>query len=241
MKRKLFSSCIFLLMSAASLADQAPQAATVQTNAAPAAAKGDAFPSDAAISAQMDRDRPYLKSVVDAVGPEDMHSKMPTIPGIPSAKDLDIAKIAQRYEKRAKAKRMDDLLVFVSFSMPEESLKRVIKDVTKLGGSVVLNGFKDNSIPSTAIAIRDLSDAIGNVIVNPVAFTKYHVSAVPTVVLVKAEALNEVDLNGCALPDAYAAATGDVTLRYSLEQIGQHNSNFSEMATRYGRQLGGDE
>ncbi|ONU72523.1 type-F conjugative transfer system pilin assembly protein TrbC, partial [Burkholderia cenocepacia] len=150
-----------------------------------------------------------------------------------------IQALAKRYEQRADARRTDDLMVFVSFTMPPESLKRIVAQVSQLGGTVVLNGFKDNSWKATAFAIKDLGEKRGNVVVNPNAFAKYKVKSVPVTVLTKPEAIDQLDSEGCALPDTYAAIAGDVSLDYALEEIAQHDRRFTELAQRYARQLRG--
>jgi conjugal transfer pilus assembly protein TrbC len=130
-------------------------------------------------------------------------------------------------------------MVFASFTMPNESLKRLIADANRAGGVVVMRGFKDGSIKATALAIQGLGEASGNVQVNPNAFTKYRISAVPAVVLVKPEGSDLVDNQGCALPDKYVMVAGDVGLSYALEEIERRSAQFQQMAARYGRPLKG--
>lgn len=157
----------------------------------------------------------------------------------PERSKIDLEALAQRYEQKAGARKTDGLMVFASFSMPGASLKRLIADATRAGGAVVLRGFKDGSVKSTALAVNALGQAAGNVQINPNAFIKYRITAVPAIVLVKPEGAELVDNEGCALPDKYAMVAGDVGLSYALEDIGRRAPQFQEMAERYGRPLKG--
>lgn len=162
-----------------------------------------------------------------------------TFPDIPTPprSNVDVEAIAKRYEQKSELRRQDGLMVFASFTMPRETLKRLIADVNKAGGAVVMRGFKGGSIRSTALAINDLGEASGNVQINPNAFTKYRIEAVPAVVLVKPDSAESVDTEGCAMPDKYVMVSGDVGLGYALDDIARRSPEFREMATRYGRPL----
>lgn len=203
-------------------------------------AKVPVLPSSAAVQGEMRRVEAERKAMFDPnnLATKNAKNVFPNVP-TPDVSNLDIQALAKRYEQRAQARRTDDLMVFVSFAMPPESLKRIVAQVSQLGGTVVLNGFKDNSWKATAFAIKDLGEKRGNVVVNPNAFTKYKVKAVPVTVLTKPEAIDQIDSEGCALPDTYAAVAGDVSLDYALNEIAQHDRRFTELAQGYARQLRG--
>lgn len=162
----------------------------------------------------------------------------PNIP-TPAPGEVDIEALAKRYEAKAVSYRADDLLIFASFSMPSESLKRLVDSANRVGGAVILRGFKNNSYKATAKALHDLGVQQGNVMVNPDAFDKYKIAAVPTMVLTKPDAIDQLDARGCALPDTYVAIAGDVTLDYALDEITRRSSEFKPLASRYLRQLRG--
>lgn len=157
----------------------------------------------------------------------------------PARGGLDIEAIAKRYEQKSEARKMENLMVFVSFTMPRESLKRAISMANKVGASVVFRGFKNNSLKETSLAIKALDEPGGNVLVNPNAFTKYKVKAVPMVVLAQDGTADKVDPDGCALPDDYVAVSGDVSLDYALDEIARQSPKFEPIAKRYTRQLRG--
>jgi conjugal transfer pilus assembly protein TrbC len=157
----------------------------------------------------------------------------------PQSSGIDIEALARQYEQKAAVRKMDALMVFASFTMPRESLIRLVRQTGRVGGAVVFNGFKDNSLKATAAAIQELGEGSAHVQINPKAFTKYRVRAVPAVVLTKAEATDQVGEDGCALPNNYAAVSGDVSLDYALDEIAKRDPQFRRLAMRYARQVRG--
>lgn len=199
-----------------------------------------ALPSGAALARELGKVEGERKAMFDPANSatKPAPNTFPNIP-TPQRSGIDLEALAKRYEQKAEARNVDALMVFASFTMPRATLKRLIADANRAGGVVVMRGFKDGSIKSTALAINDLGESSGNVQINPNAFTKYRVNAVPAVVLVKPESAELVDNEGCALPDKYVMVTGDVTLGYALRDIAQRSREFGAMAVRYGRPLQG--
>ena len=204
-------------------------------------AKPAALPSDAVLKHEMERVECQRKEVFAPTNPATLSpgNNFPQIPA-PAPSAVDIQALARRYEPRAQARKTDDLMIFVSFSMPAASLKRIVAQGRQVGASVVLNGFKNNSMKETTQAIQNLGEGRGHVVVNPNAFVKYRIRSVPAVVLTKPNASDQLDAEGCALPDTYAAVTGDVSLDYSLDTIARRDARFSEVATRFANQVRGD-
>lgn len=210
-------------------------AANPATRARPAAG-----PSDAELDREMRKVERERKALFDPDNPatRPAPNAFPNVP-TPERSTIDLEALARRYERKAASRKTDGLMVFASFSMPAGSLKKLVNDTARAGGVVVLRGFKNGSIRATAVAVRELADAAGGVQINPDAFTKYRVTAVPAVVLVRPEAGERIDSEGCALPDAYVRVSGDVGLSYALGEIERRSSAFREMAVRYGRPLTG--
>lgn len=186
---------------------------------------------------KVERDR---KALFDSNNPatRNVPNVFPDVP-TPERAGIDIEAIARQYEQKADARRMDDLMIFASFAMPRESLKRLVSQANRVGASVVLRGFKNNSFKETVKAINALGESTGNVIVNPNAFIKYKIKAVPTVVLAQAATIEQVDSAGCALPDHFAAVAGDVSLDYALDEIMRRVPTLNQAASRYVQQIRG--
>ena len=81
--------------------------------------------------------------------------------------------------------RGEKILVFVSFSMPEESLKQLcesLKDHPEV--TLVLRGLMEDSLEKTARAIQGIQGVFE---INPELFERYAVQVVPTFVLLQKE------------------------------------------------------
>lgn len=209
--------------------------------AAPAIAASEAgrLPSDQALSKERARIEAERKRMFDAVEtPATAANVFPNV-ATPAPSAIDLEALAKRYEQKSADRRSDGLMVFASLSMPVHSLKRLIADTAAAGGVVVLRGFRDGSMKATAHAVSALGEGTAAVQVNPNAFVKYRVVAVPSVVLVKAEGAELVDDEGCALPDNYVKLDGDVGLRYALLEVARLSPEFQDMAERYARPLQG--
>ena len=118
------------------------------------AAKPVVMPSDAVLKQEMERVERQRKEVfapnhLATVSPGNNFPKLPAT--APSG--VDIQALARRYEQRAQARKTDDLMIFVSFSMPAASLKRIVAQGRQVGASLVLNGFKNNSMKETIQAL----------------------------------------------------------------------------------------
>ncbi len=200
-----------------------------------------ALPSGEALEQELRKVEEQRREVFRADNPTTVNpqNSFPNV-ATPARSQIDIEAVARRYEQKAGARRADGVMVFASFSMPKESLKRLIGQANKVGAAVVMRGFRNGSIKDTALAVNELGEANGNLQVNPNAFVKYKVDAVPAVVLMRAESAELVDGDGCALPEHYAKVTGDVSLGYALGEIEKRSPAFREMAVRYGRTLKGD-
>lgn len=201
-------------------------------------AQGVSFPSDQAIQEEMKRQQSEQKRLFEDVGTA-LNVPAPRAPVIetPKPAGVDISRMAAEYRTKVLAvpKPGYELAVFVSFSMPEASLVRVAEDIQRAGGILVMRGFKNGSLRETQAAIMALGDI--PVQINPKAFTQYKVDLVPTVVLARTDAGNQLDGEGCALPSAYVSLTGDVGLEYALDYIGSHDASFANYARQLGARL----
>ncbi len=208
-------------------------AQTAAHRAAPSAS----MPTDTAIEREIRQLEPQRRALFGEPLPAAPAGAFPQI-ATPSPSGMDVQEVARRYEQRAVARQTEDLLIFASFSMPPESLRRLVRQASQVGASVVLRGLKGNSLKETAAAIQALGEGTGHVIVHPKAFTQYKIEAVPAVVLARPESGQQLDAQGCALPGTYTSIAGDVSLPYALKVLHQKAPDFRAQAMRYLRQLG---
>ena len=98
------------------------------------------------------------------------------------------------------------MAIFISFSMPKESMRLWVSQAEKIGASVYLRGLVNNSFKDTVLAVKALlHDQKGGVLIDPTIFKKHGITQVPAVVFVS---------KGNA-----SIVYGDVTLDYALERI----------------------
>lgn len=201
---------------------------------------GARFPSEAAVDAALPRIVAERNSLFDPANPATAAAPnaFPHI-AIPAPAGLDPQALARYYAESVAVRPQGGLMVFVSFSMPPASLQRLLVQASVLGGVLVLNGFKNNSLQETARAVQALGAAAGAVQVNPNAFAKYRIHAVPVLLLARADPGEALDAQGCALPEDFAAVAGDVSLDYALQAITVGDARFAAQAGDYLRRLGG--
>jgi conjugal transfer pilus assembly protein TrbC len=118
--------------------------------------------------------------------------------------------------------RAPQLIVFASLAMPPQSLKALIRDTARAGGSVVFNGFPGNSMKAFQegiLKVVDNRDDYGSIGIDPRLFRAFHVSAVPAVVVVTSDFDLCDGLECTTQPPPFDRISGNVTLDYALDTI----------------------
>jgi type-F conjugative transfer system pilin assembly protein TrbC len=84
-------------------------------------------------------------------------------------------------------KKDQKIIIFVSLSMPKNSLMVLMQEAEKYQAILVMRGLKDDSFKQTAIFLKELNENanIGGIEINPKLFEEYTITQVPTFVLVK--------------------------------------------------------
>ena len=82
------------------------------------------------------------------------------------------------------SEKKDQLLVFVSFSMPEASLKSLAQDAEKYNAVLVMRGLYEDSFVKTANKLKNLGIGVD---IKPELFETHKVTAVPTFVVLKSD------------------------------------------------------
>lgn len=155
----------------------------------------------------------------------------PSSPG-QAGVDLDtlVSEAGQTMKPEARSAPM--FIAFASLSMPEDSLRRMVTDVSKAGGMVVFRGFSADGGRSFMAALRKIvpQGEQAHISIDPRLFRAYHVEAVPTYVAASSSfAL-------CAAPDCASEPTpfdrlaGNVTTGFALETFADGNGPGSPVA-----------
>jgi conjugal transfer pilus assembly protein TrbC len=185
------------------------QAADAQAFLESVAGRGDAARDDARQVA--DDGIAAMKSIDPA--------KLPKVAGADGGA-VDLDELVTGAQTALEAPKSAPLFIaFASFSMPEESLKRMIDDVHKAGGMVVLRGLPANSAKTFVAAMRRVvsQDTATNVAIDPRLFRAFNVQVAPTYVAVSS-GFEPCDDFACktAVPP-FDRIVGNVTVQYALE------------------------
>jgi conjugal transfer pilus assembly protein TrbC len=186
-----------------------------------------------------------------------------SIDGIrPTSPDIDVDALMARYGSMrltpALAGDRERLLVFISASVPRESLRRLAQQAARVGAPLVLRGVVDDDFPATAEFMRDILGEPENddrppatsskeihrqrkprALIDPTLFARFDVRQVPAVALVPDGAC-VAGIRAC--PDATPAhvhVAGDVTLDYALDHIARTHPESSSVANALLARLGG--
>ncbi len=125
------------------------------------------------------------------------------------------------------------LLVFVSFSMPAESLKRLVRQAEQVHAAILLRGLVSDSsgrpsFRATADAVR--RSGVDGVSINPVAFERFHVSNVPSFVLLLED---ECPSCGDGFIPRHLKISGDVSMDYALRAMKTRRPEAQSRADAY--------
>ncbi|MBN9206326.1 MAG: type-F conjugative transfer system pilin assembly protein TrbC [Methylibium petroleiphilum] len=127
------------------------------------------------------------------------------------------------------------LIVFISLSMPEATLARLVDQAARARAQLLLRGLSEESLPRTAARIRQL---IGTrpvaVQIDPRAFDRYAIQRVPAFVLARAGG-TDTACSGeqCSRSDDHVVAAGDVSLDYALDHFQRSAPAFAKDAGRF--------
>lgn len=120
-----------------------------------------------------------------------------------------------------------NIYIFISFSMPNESIKGWMAEVEKIGAPVVIRGLVNNSFKETWKKVSEFThDNKGGVQLDPNLFRRFQIDKVPAVVIAK----NDSCLPTQTCMDEYDVIYGDVTLSYALKKIADRNDALSPIA-----------
>jgi len=156
----------------------------------------------------------------------------------PVQQRLDLAAVARGFDTAGAAAAAQalakgpQLLVFVSLTMPDGSLRRLIEQGERTHATLVLRGLKDGSMVKTAAAVRQILGSHKTAFqIDPQGFDRFGVNQVPTFILLKDGAqLQRCDDTSCVPPGSYAEVSGDATIEYALEWIEKRSPSFKREA-----------
>lgn len=150
--------------------------------------------------------------------------KIETPPGLEIKEEFDPANYLNVYKNGVGKQKgqcggqpLNQLLIFVSSSMPKSSLEDWAQQVRISGGVLVLRGFINDSFKDSADFIKGLSDQGVGAIVDPKSYKIFNITHVPTIVVLPD--LHKCLGEECKQTPIHDKISGEITLKYGLEQI----------------------
>lgn len=159
------------------------------------------------IREQLSLDRQRFQSLQT---PEFLRQTRPVAPQDQSFLDAQAQQFRQSMQTGERP--VDAALVFVSFSMPPDELKLRLQDATALNIPVVIRGMVNGDMRATANAVAGLvkESNTGGVQIDPTAFRKYNITAVPVLIVACGNQGDKVD-----------RLQGDLTLNQALKRVAE--------------------
>lgn len=116
------------------------------------------------------------------------------------------------------------VLVFVSSSMPENTIKQIMISTEKIGGTILLQGFVDGDFAKTREWLLNImgSDAESslnpNLAIDPTAFDRFDISTVPVYMAISG-GLAACTNDQCPIPE-HILLSGNVEVPWALRKLG---------------------
>lgn len=123
------------------------------------------------------------------------------------------------------------LMIFVSSSIPRSSLKDLMIQAKQSGGILVFRGII-GSLKNTQDFLAEISKENVSAIIDPRLFDIFQVKLVPTFVVLSS-ATQDCMEKDCQFTPRHDRITGNITLKYALEQIEAGKGDASSIATEY--------
>jgi len=172
--------------------------------------------------------------------------KVDVLPKPASRGSMDLEAIARGYESivRDGVPKPDGqsgpaLLVFISFSVPEATLNRLVDQAARAGAVLVIRGFVDGSLKATVARVQQL---IGSrqvkFQIDPQAFDRFGVTQAPTFVLLgRGAAPMPCKAGSCFASASFVSVSGDVSLDYALDLFKTRAPRFANDAAPFLKRL----
>ena len=175
----------------------------------------------------------------------------PNIDALPQPKTntpVDLEALAKAYSAQSDAMALAQglaagpgLFVFISLSMPQATLQRLVNQAARAQASVFIRGFAGGSLRETVAQVQNLIGPRQVAIqIDPQAFDRFAIERVPSFVLVRDGTRPVSCASGtCAPTEAFLRTTGDVSLDYALEHMQRRAPQFAKLAEGFLRRIKG--
>ena len=121
-----------------------------------------------------------------------------------------------------------DVLIFVSFSMPDSSLRQWFAQAQRLHAPLIVRGLVNDSFPQTRAKIAAL---LSGLVVEPRLFTDYQITQVPAVVVRNTSVVCPATQD-CPHAYPFDVIAGDMGLDYALSAMANQPDGAATEAAR---------
>lgn len=132
--------------------------------------------------------------------------------------------VAKAYNTQGKPRFDKQILIFVSFSMPENSIKELLHESKKYDAALVIQGLVNNSFKETLIKVQQIisdNKNIGGIHIDPNLFNEYKINQVPAYVVKYGEGNN------------YDVVYGLGSIKEALDFFISNNAKSSKILKHY--------
>ena len=133
------------------------------------------------------------------------------------------------------------VIVFASFSMDDAALRSLVVDARRAGVPIMLRGFVDGSLSTTAQKMRSLlgeigegheasAEFLGGVVIDPRAFRVFEIEHVPTFIALDGPLPDCDGLDCSAPPPPHDRLSGNMSLQAALQALASEGREASAQA-----------
>ena len=236
-RRVLEAAALLLALQAASVCAQSPKSPVTDADVA-RAARNQPVITDKEIDAARRKHRMPTDEELARV-PVPSAPRIDALPQPQTQGKIDLGAIAGGFDAmgspdpaKAGIPVGPTLLVFVSFSMPEPALERLVDQAARTGATLVLRGLVEDSMQKTVARVqRVIGQRKVGFQIDPQAFDRFAIAATPSFVLIKDRSVPTPCAAGaCFSADSFALAAGDVSIDYALRFIQRTAPKYSREA-----------
>jgi len=213
---------------------------------APARAQVTQLPNDAQIEQArrevQETEARVLPRAADAAAQDGTVLLRDPPPAPPGVQMPDIGALTKQFQDKQKEeaiKQGQGIFIFVSLSMPLESLTRAARDAQRAGAVLIMRGlpygFGGPNWKKSMDALKPMTELGAPLELHPALFTQYGVTSVPTVIVAAGSPACPVDAP-CSI--TYARVLGDVSLAYALDQLSGRRDSVGQLARNALRRMG---
>lgn len=130
-----------------------------------------------------------------------------------------------------------EILIFISFSMPIESIAQWSRQANRIQAPLIIRGLVNNSFGETQKKVAEFSGKEqGGVVLDPRLFTAYGITQVPAVV-VRQPSRPCPPTQSCGQDSRFDVVAGDVGLDSALQAIADRGEEGAPLAQKALAQL----